>query len=109
VTSGHRNGLYDDERDIGPCELYDRRKGYPIPAVEKASSPIASHVCETGQPQWGLTVVDLVSKLIVREAEFLSGRRKDQKAKAASRKAKEIHNWADRAGNGDTHAEKRLT
>ncbi len=53
--------------------------------------------------------VDLVSKSPARKAELLSGRRKDQKAKAASRKATEIHNWADRAGNGDTHAERRLT
>ena len=53
--------------------------------------------------------VDLVSKLTARKAEPLSGRRKDQKANAASRKATETHNWADRAGNGETHAERRLT
>ncbi len=51
VTPGHRNGLYDDEWDIGPRELYDHGKGYPIPAVEKASSSIVSHICGTGQPQ----------------------------------------------------------
>jgi len=32
-----------------------------------------------------------------------------QKAKAASRKATGKHNWADRAGNGHTRAERRLT
>jgi len=32
-----------------------------------------------------------------------------QKAKAASRKATGNHNWADRAGNGDTHTERWLT
>ena len=54
-------------------------------------------------------VVDTLSKPTAREAEFLSGKRKNQEAKAARRKATGIHNWADRAGNGDTHAEKRLT
>jgi len=53
--------------------------------------------------------VDILSKPTVREAEFFSGKRKDQEANAASRKATEIHNWADRAGNGKTHVEKRLT
>ena len=41
--------------------------------------------------------VDILSKLTVRNAEVLSGQRKNQKAKAASRKATGIHNWADRA------------
>jgi len=54
-------------------------------------------------------VVDTLSKPTARKAELLSGRRKDQKANAASRKATGIHNWADRAGNGHTHAERRLT
>ncbi len=48
-------------------------------------------------------------KLTARKAEFLSGKGKDQEAKAANRKVARIHNWADRAGNGDTHAERRLT
>jgi len=43
-------------------------------------------------------MVDTLSKPTARKAEYLSGRRKDQKAKAASRKAAGIHNWADRAG-----------
>ena len=53
--------------------------------------------------------VDILSKLTVRKAELFSGKRRDQEANAASRKATEIHNWADRAGNGKTHAERRLT
>jgi hypothetical protein len=43
-------------------------------------------------------VVDTLSKPTARKAEFLSGRRKDQKAKAARRKTTGSHNWADRAG-----------
>jgi len=54
-------------------------------------------------------MVDTLSKLTVREAELLSGKGKGQEAKAASRKATGKHNWADRAGNGDTRAERRLT
>jgi len=49
------------------------------------------------------------SKLTARKAEALSGSRKDQKAKAASQKATGNHNWADRANDGNTHAERRLT
>jgi hypothetical protein len=41
------NGYYDDEWDTGPCGLTNHRKGYPIPAVKKASSPIVSHTCGT--------------------------------------------------------------
>jgi hypothetical protein len=54
-------------------------------------------------------MVDALSKPTARKAEALSGKRKDQKAKAASRKVTEMHNWADRANEGDTHAERRLT
>jgi hypothetical protein len=54
-------------------------------------------------------MVDTASKPTVREAELLSGNRKDQKANVTSRKAAGIHNWVNRAGNGDTHAERRLT
>jgi len=54
-------------------------------------------------------VVDPLSKPTARKAELLSGSRKDQKANAASRKATGNHNWAERAGNGHTHAERRLT
>ena len=43
-------------------------------------------------------VVDILSKPTVREAECLSGKRKEQEAKAANRKATGNHNWADRAG-----------
>jgi hypothetical protein len=53
--------------------------------------------------------VDILSKPTEREAELLSGKGRDQEAKAASRKATGMHNWADRAGNGDTRAERRLT
>ncbi len=41
--------------------------------------------------------VDTSSRSTVKKAELLSGNRKDQEAKAASRKATGIHNWADRA------------
>ena len=44
--------------------------------------------------------VDILSKPTVKKAEVSSGKRRDQKAKAASRKATGIHNWADRAGKG---------
>ncbi|BCL83778.1 hypothetical protein ccbrp13_70740 [Ktedonobacteria bacterium brp13] len=54
-------------------------------------------------------MVDALSKPTARKAELFSGKGRDQKANAASRKATGIHNWADRAGNGDTHAKKRLT
>jgi len=60
-------------------------------------------------PNEVLGLVDALSKLTARKAELFSGEGRDQKANAASRKATEIHNWADRAGNGDTHAERRLT
>ena len=42
-------------------------------------------------------VVDTLGKLTVRKAELLSGKGKEQEAKAASRKATGRHNWADRA------------
>ena len=54
-------------------------------------------------------MVDALSKLTARKAEPFRGEGKDQEAKAASRKATERHNWADRAENGNTHAERRLT
>jgi hypothetical protein len=54
-------------------------------------------------------MVDILSRPTVRKAESLSGDRKDQKAKAARRKATGKDNWADRARDGDTHAERRLT
>jgi hypothetical protein len=52
---------------------------------------------------------DPLSKSTAKKAEFLSGRRKDQKANAADRKGTGKDNWADRANDGGTHAEKRLT
>jgi hypothetical protein len=64
---------------------------------------------ERENPNGVSRAVDLLSKLTARKAEFFSGKRRDQEANAASRKATEIHNWADRAGNGKTRAEKRLT
>ncbi len=64
---------------------------------------------EQENPNEVSVVVDPLSKLTVKKAEPLSGERKDQKAKAASRKATENHNWADRANDGDTHVERRLT
>jgi len=54
-------------------------------------------------------MVDAQSKPTARKAELLSGKRKDQKAKAASRKITGKDNWADRADDGNTHAERRLT
>jgi hypothetical protein len=42
-------------------------------------------------------VVDTLGKPTAKKAELLSGSRRDQKAKAASRKATGIQNWADRA------------
>ena len=54
-------------------------------------------------------MVDALSKLTAREVELFSGEGKDQEAKAASRKATGMHNWADRAGSGNTHTERWLT
>ena len=54
-------------------------------------------------------MVDALSKPTVRKAELFSGEGKDQEAKAASRKAAGMHNWADRAGSGNTHTERWLT
>ena len=49
----------------------------------------------------------ILSKQTARDAELSSGNKMPQEVKAASRKATGMHNWADRAGNGDTHAERR--
>ncbi len=59
---------------------------------------------EQENPNEVSVVVDTLSKLTARKAEPLSGRRKDQKANAASRKATGTNNWADRANDGNTHA-----
>jgi len=64
---------------------------------------------EQSNPNEVSGVIDTLSKPTGREAEFLSGKGKGQEAKAASRKATGNHNWAERAGNGATHAERRLT
>jgi hypothetical protein len=61
---------------------------------------------EQENPNEVSVVVDPLSKPTARKAELLSGKRKDQKANAASRKATETDNWADRANDGDTHAER---
>jgi hypothetical protein len=53
---------------------------------------------EQDNPNEVWRAVETSSKLNAREAELLSGRRKNQEANAASRKVTEIHNWADRAG-----------
>ncbi len=52
---------------------------------------------ERSNPNEVSGVVDPLSRPTEREAETLSGKGKDQEAKAASRKATGIHNWADRA------------
>ncbi len=51
------------------------------------------------------------SQLTVRKAQFPSGNRRNQEAKAASRKAKGKHNLTDRAvkGDGNTQAERPQT
>ena len=84
--------------------------GYPIPAVEKAIlTDRFSHMRNVVTPMRSQGLVDTLSRLTVRKAEALSGNRKDQKAKAARRKATGRDNWADRASDGNTHAERRLT
>ena len=77
----------------------------------KEDDPPQLHLthAEQEKPNEVSGVVDTLSKLTVKEAELLSGRRKDQKANAASRKATGNDNWADRANSGDTHAERWLT
>ena len=52
---------------------------------------------EQDNPNEVSEMVDALSKPTVRKAELLSGKGKDQKAKAANRKATGRHNWADRA------------
>ncbi len=64
---------------------------------------------ERGNPNEVWRMVDTASKLPVRKAELLSGKRKDQKAKGTNRKGTGIHNWVHRAKDGDTHAERWLT
>jgi hypothetical protein len=54
-------------------------------------------------------MVDALSTPTARKIELFSGKGKDQKANAARRKATGTHNWADRANDGDIHAERRLT
>jgi hypothetical protein len=51
------------------------------------------------------------SKLTARKAQFPGGKRKNQEAKAASRKARENHNPADRAikEDGETQIERLQT
>ena len=73
--------------------------------------PLQLHLthAEQSNPNEVSGVVDTLSRLTARKTEFLSGKGKGQEAKAARRKATGTHNWADRAGNGDTHAERRLT
>jgi hypothetical protein len=53
---------------------------------------------EQDNPNEVSEMVDTLSKPTVRKVELLSGSRRDQEANAASRKATESHNWADRAG-----------
>jgi hypothetical protein len=67
---------------------------------------VVSRSCGTWQPQWGLPQG---SKPTARKAELPSGHKMPQEAKAARRKATGSHNRADRASNGNTHAERRLT
>ena len=64
---------------------------------------------EQDNPNEVSEVVDTLSKPTARKAELFSGEGKVQEAKAARRKATGMHNWADRAGNGHTRAERRLT
>ena len=52
---------------------------------------------EQDNPNEVSELVDTLSKPTTRKAEFFSGKGKDQEAKATSRKATGIHNWADRA------------
>ena len=61
---------------------------------DKPNSLYLTHV-EQENPNEVLGEVDTLGKPTVRKAELLSGRRKDQKAKAASRKATGKDNWKD--------------
>jgi len=72
--------------------------GYLDPGVERAPTPNVSLQCGTWQSQWGLQWRSIqCSKPTAREVELLSGNRKDQKAKAVTRKGTGRHNWTDRA------------
>ena len=64
---------------------------------------------ERGNPNEVSTEVDMLSTLTAKKAELLSGTGRIKKRIAASRKGTERDNWADRANDGDTRAERRLT
>jgi hypothetical protein len=80
-----------------------------MPLYVRAPTPLASQVCGTRVSPIGS--VNTGSKPTVRKAHIPSGNRKNQEAKVASRKAREMHNPANRAikGDGDTQAERSQT
>src|SRR5260221_1833298 len=65
------------------------------PEYKEAPTPAASHWCETRQLRCGLGPSPVNPTIFGREVELHSGYRKIQEAKAACRKAREIHNPAD--------------
>jgi len=66
------------------------------PGVQEASTPIASHWCETRQSRCDLDASPVGPTIFGRKAELHNGDMKVQEAKAACRKARGIHNPADR-------------
>jgi hypothetical protein len=93
--------------DIVSNELRER---IPNPrSREGILTDCISHMRNGVTPMRSQRQVDTLSRLTVRKAEVLSGNGKDQEAKAASRKATGRDNWADRADDGNTRAERRLT
>ena len=77
-------------------DLSHPMRGHQGPGVQEAPTPIVSHWCETRQPRCGLDSGPVGPTIFGRKAEFHSGHRKVQEAKAACRKARGIHNPADR-------------
>src|SRR5437764_6257883 len=71
-------------------------RGYHDPGVQEAPTPAVSHWCETRQPRCGLSFGSVSRTIFGRMAQLHSGHRKVQKANAASRKERGIHNPADR-------------
>ena len=104
---GSPESMVDQDGDVGsmkqgrlrPCltrELSYLVCGHQDPGVQEAPTPIVSHWYETRQSRCGLGESPVGPTIFGRKAELHSGDMKVQEAKAACRKARGIHNLADR-------------
>src|ERR1700722_6911831 len=78
-----------------PPKWFER--GHHGPGVQATPTPIVSHWCGTRQSRCGPGSSSVSQAIFGSEAQFPSGDTKVQEANAASRKARGIHNAADRA------------